>query len=127
MISENETDLPESDVIWGATAIGQALGLDPRKTFYLLESGNLPAARKIGRIEPKYAELPYGDFKHHNPKIVAYIISKNIRRRHLTKQEQADLIVAAMSATTDLAKSARSVKRSDDGHVAGSTKDPIKA
>ena len=29
---------------------------------------------------------------------VAYIISKNIKRRHLTKQQQADLIVAAIKA-----------------------------
>jgi hypothetical protein len=31
----------------------------------------------------------------------AYVISKNIRRRHLTKQQQADLIVAAVRADAD--------------------------
>ena len=31
----------------------------------------------------------------------AYVISKNIHRRHLTKQKQADLIVAAIRADAD--------------------------
>ncbi len=54
---------------------------------------------------------------------VAYVISANIRRRHLTKQQQADLIVAAVKAgKTHRAKSARWVK----GQT-GSTKDPVKA
>jgi hypothetical protein len=44
-----------SDIIWGATRIGQEAGIidergevDLRKTFYQLETGHLPA-RKIGR------------------------------------------------------------------------------
>ena len=56
----------------------------------------------------------------------AYIISKNIRRRHLTKEQQADLIVKVMKASTDVAKLARSVKRDSSGRLHGSAKDPVK-
>ena len=40
---------------------------------------------------------------------VAFIISKNIHRRHLTKQQQADLIVAAVKAGADPSPSWRGV------------------
>src|SRR5262249_25871778 len=56
----------------------------------------------------------------------AYVISKNIHRRHLTKEQQADLIVAVMKAGTDFTKLARSVKRGSKGQVRGSVKDPVK-
>jgi hypothetical protein len=58
----------------------------------------------------------------------AYVISKNIHRRHLTKRQQADLIVAAVKAAdTDRAKAARSVTRDrKTGRVQGTTKDPVK-
>lgn len=57
----------------------------------------------------------------------AYVISANIKRRHLTKRQQAALIVAAVEAgNTDRAKVARSVNRDPNGRVRGSTKDPIK-
>lgn len=56
----------------------------------------------------------------HDP--VAWVISANIRRRHLSKREQADLIVAAVKAGTNhRAKSARWVKGKS-----GSSKDPVK-
>jgi hypothetical protein len=56
----------------------------------------------------------------------AYVISKNILRRHLTKEQQAELIVKVMETSTDFAKVARSVQRTSNGRVLGSTKDPIK-
>ena len=56
----------------------------------------------------------------------AYVISKNIRRRHLTKQEQADLIVKVTSACTDPANLARSVKRDAGGKLTGSEKNQNK-
>jgi hypothetical protein len=57
-----------------------------------------------------------------------YTISANIHRRQITtKEEQADLIVRVLAKRTDLANVARSVKRDDTGHLAGSTKDPIKS
>ena len=57
---------------------------------------------------------------------VAFVISQNIRRRHLTKQQQADLIVAAIKAG---AGSSRQVGEVPKRHVkgkAGSQKDAIK-
>jgi hypothetical protein len=59
------------------------------------------------------------------PDPIAYVISANIKRRHLTKKQQADLIVKAVE--TDSAKAARSVKRTAIGQLQGSTKDPVKA
>jgi hypothetical protein len=80
---------------------------------------------KDGRIDPKWIGMPPP--RHRSP--VSYVIGANIRRRHLTKKQQADLIVAATkAAATDRAKAARSVKRDEaTGQVAGSTKDPVKA
>jgi hypothetical protein len=40
-------DSPDDDLLWGALAISQALNRDRRATYYMLESGKLPA-RKIG-------------------------------------------------------------------------------
>jgi hypothetical protein len=37
----------DHDLLWGAEAIGHAIGLPLRKTFWLLENQKLPA-RKIG-------------------------------------------------------------------------------
>jgi hypothetical protein len=37
-----------TDVLWGAEAIGAAIGKPTRATFHMLERGLLPA-RKIGR------------------------------------------------------------------------------
>jgi hypothetical protein len=59
----------------------------------------------------------------------AYVISKNIRRRHLTKRQQADLIVAAVKAAdTGRAKAAQPVKRRNArGQLQGQqSKDPVK-
>jgi hypothetical protein len=38
-----------NEVIWGAEAIGVAIGLSKRKVFHLLETGQLEGAKKIGR------------------------------------------------------------------------------
>jgi hypothetical protein len=37
----------ELDLIWGAAAIAEAIGVTQRKCFHLLEAGLLPA-RKVG-------------------------------------------------------------------------------
>jgi hypothetical protein len=39
---------PHIDTIWGAKAIGNAIGMAEHQAFYLLEKGQLPGARKIG-------------------------------------------------------------------------------
>src|SRR6516225_8185940 len=48
---------------------------------------------------------------------VAYIISKNIKRRHLTKQQQADLIVAALKAAAEAAEKPVQVEPVSDDRV----------
>jgi hypothetical protein len=35
-------------VIWGAEAIGAAIGCNARRAHYLLDTGQLPGAKKIG-------------------------------------------------------------------------------
>src|SRR5262249_55700458 len=72
-----------------------------------IDYGWTPDIRQIIRIDP-----------------CAFIISKNIHRRHLTKAQQADLIVAAMKANDDFARVARSFSAS--GKRGGSTKDAFK-
>jgi excisionase family DNA binding protein len=44
--NSNEKSL---NLIWGAEAIAEALGVSVRKTFHLLESGHLPATKIGGR------------------------------------------------------------------------------
>ena len=36
------------DLIWGAKNIARAICQSERQTFYMLESGQLPGARKVG-------------------------------------------------------------------------------
>jgi hypothetical protein len=57
---------------------------------------------------------------------VAYVIAANIRRRHLTKAQQAEMIAMAVTAGNDSANMARSFSPKS-GKRGGSTKDPIKA
>ena len=46
-----EADKSESklDLVWGAVAIGRVIDRKPRQTFFLLESGQLPARKCGGR------------------------------------------------------------------------------
>jgi hypothetical protein len=37
-----------SDLLWGARAIADEIGVSPRKAFYLLESGAIPAQKIRG-------------------------------------------------------------------------------
>ncbi len=59
--------------------------------------------------------------------VAAFIISTNIHRRHLTKEQQANLIwkVKEAAQKNDFANIARSVKLAD-GRFSGSTKDELK-
>jgi hypothetical protein len=55
--------------------------------------------------------------------VAAEVIGYNIQRRHLTKQEQVELIQRVLrAATTDSANIAESVKHREGGKLAGSTK-----
>jgi hypothetical protein len=38
---------PKLNVIWGAKAIGEMIGVNTRQAFHLLETGKIPA-RKVG-------------------------------------------------------------------------------
>lgn len=91
---------------------------------YLLDGRNRLAAMELVGLStpPFWKDLLYG----YEADPYIYVISKNIRRRHLTKEQQAELIVKVMKAGTDFAKLARSVKRDSNGKVQGSTKDPVK-
>lgn len=40
------TDL---DLIWGAKALAKVLGVTERQAFHMLEAGDLPGAKQIGR------------------------------------------------------------------------------
>jgi hypothetical protein len=44
-VSDNDKN---SDLLWGAEAIGAAIGRSPRAAFHMLEAGLLPAKR-VGR------------------------------------------------------------------------------
>src|SRR5262245_20614701 len=92
---------------------------------YLLDGRNrLEALTRVGlEITPNHIR-EYAPSSHVD--LAAYVISKNIHRRHLTKEQHAILIWKALEAagSTDGAKMARSATRSDDGRVSGSTRDP---
>src|SRR5262249_43393870 len=91
---------------------------------YLLDGRNRLEAMELVEFSaaPWEKVLFYG----HEIEPFSYVISKNIRRRHLSKEQQADLIVKVMNASTDLAKLAKSAKRDSNGRVQGSLKDPLK-
>lgn len=52
MTTESPQSLPkdhgdELGIIWGAKAIGAAIGCNARRVHYMLETGALPGARKV--------------------------------------------------------------------------------
>ena len=52
--TETKSDL---DILWGATAIGEAINANRRKAFYLLEGGFIPGKRVAGRWVAVRGEL----------------------------------------------------------------------
>jgi hypothetical protein len=46
-MNDVNTDTPELDLIWGASAIARHIKLTDRQTFYMLEHGRIPG-RKVG-------------------------------------------------------------------------------
>lgn len=97
--------------------------LDGRNRLDALELLGLEIFDGKGRVRKEW----YGRTLLDGYDPVAYVIGANVRRRHLTKRQQADLIVAAVKAAkTDRAKPARSVGRNASGQVLGSSKDPVK-
>jgi hypothetical protein len=45
---ESTDQAASTDIVWGAKAIGQVLGLTERQTYHRLESDQIPCARKFG-------------------------------------------------------------------------------
>jgi len=46
--TENETSIQVLDLLWGVREIAKTIGRSERATFYLLETGKIPPARRIG-------------------------------------------------------------------------------
>jgi hypothetical protein len=44
----SDTKSKDLDIIWGAKAIGEAMGLDERRVFVLLQNNQIPGAKKFG-------------------------------------------------------------------------------
>jgi hypothetical protein len=49
MFTDTIDRLDDEDICWGAAAIGRAINANRRRTFYLLETGKLPA-KKLGGV-----------------------------------------------------------------------------
>ena len=47
------------DIVWGAAAIGRVINRSPRQTFWLLETGEIPA-RKINNLWSASPAAPAG-------------------------------------------------------------------
>ena len=43
-----QVEVENGDVVWGARAIGQILGLNERQAYHRLEQGHIACARKFG-------------------------------------------------------------------------------
>ena len=86
----------------------------------ILDGRNRLEACKIAGVQPTFETYTGED-------PVAFIISANIHRRHLTKQRRAEKIVAVLAKRTEWLTLSQSVIRDGAGMLAGSTKDPLKA
>ncbi|WP_208764439.1 hypothetical protein [Bradyrhizobium guangxiense] len=42
-----KTENPETELVWGAAAIGRVIGRTEKGAFHALESGRVPGAKKI--------------------------------------------------------------------------------
>ena len=114
----------------------------PDQPWQVLDGRNrLDALTRIGVDLPTISNgtnpdvhMPNGEvrrdvftFKHHVSDPAAFVISANIHRRHLTKEERAELIIKTIAAAkNDVAKVARSFSPTA-GQRGGSSKDPVLA
>jgi hypothetical protein len=111
--------LKETITLWRESEGAPVLLLDGRNRLAAMELVGMGAA-----VNAPLTVTLSGDV---SP--VSFVISKNIRRRHLTKAQIADIIV--MTVKADFAakeKTSQSIARSfsADGQRGGSTKDPVK-
>jgi hypothetical protein len=47
-MSDEELERMTKDIVWGAEAIAKIIKREPRATYYLLERGHIPTAKKVG-------------------------------------------------------------------------------
>ncbi|SFT71515.1 hypothetical protein [Mesorhizobium sp. YR577] len=47
-ISDAELEAMSKDIVWGVSEIGKLINRSERQTYYLLERGLIPTAKKIG-------------------------------------------------------------------------------
>jgi hypothetical protein len=126
MLSEAELDALAADI--QANGLRQPIVLwtpDDRTPFVLDGRNRLDALARAGLAESEswFQRLDVNTVA--DP--AAFVISANIRRRHLAKEEQAELIVKTIAAgTIDGATVARSFSPTP-GQKGGSTKDPLLA
>jgi ParB-like nuclease domain len=103
---------------------------NPENRYVVLDGRNrLEAWVRLGRAVPSDAVADGAEklftFANWSVDPAAFVISANIHRRHLTKQEQAELIVMTIEAgQNDSAKVARSFSP-QSGARGGSTKDAV--
>ena len=126
MLSDDELDALGADILANGLTSPIVITIGPDGKNWLVDGRNRLEAieRKAGGIhlDPERHIAEYAPTWEQVP---AYVISANIHRRHLTKQQQADLIVAAIKA----GEACRQVGEVPQRHVkgkAGSTKDAVK-
>jgi hypothetical protein len=93
----------------------------PDRTYVLDGRNRLNALERNGeRLKPEHLVVC------HDPDPAAFVIGANITRRHLTKAQQADLIVQTLQVGFDLLNLRRSFNPTS-GRRGGSTTDPLRA
>jgi hypothetical protein len=90
------------------------------KEGVLLDGRNRLRACALAGVKPQF-ETYKGD----DP--VGFVISANIHRRHLTKEQKAEKIAAALAKRPTSPPLARSATRGEAGRLAGSTRDSFKS
>ncbi len=138
LMSDGEIDALAADIKANGLRQPVVLWTSSRdKRTYVLDGRNrLEALARLGPQtlatpnEPNTSGLPNTPYVFEQVETVdpaVYVIGANIRRRHLTKEQQAELIVRTIEAAkpNDSAKAARSFSPKP-GKRGGSTKDPLR-
>jgi len=81
----SEAELAELAADIAANGLRESIKLDPAGEF-LVDGRNREKACVIAGIEPRYERLPDGT------DIFAYVISVNLRRRHLSNEQRRDIV-----------------------------------